>query len=95
MLICALSILFLWTSFDIIISVNDIYVTNKQINANENYILESKQNNILDVSVPMVSTDMKHNALYNSKYLDTETTESWPNKGMSLYYGVNSIIGYY
>ncbi len=45
----------------------------------------------LEVSVVKAATP--YSAIYELKYLDTETPDTWPNVAMAQYYGVESIIG--
>lgn len=77
------------------IGIQDIYVTHTRIEANENYIIECRDNGETDLRVPFISTETKYSALYDLIYLNTSTTNTWPNVSMAKYYGVNSIIGYY
>lgn len=64
------------------------------IRQNENYILECRENGVLDVEIPVVVPQVVQSALYDSKYLDTKNAKNWPNNAMARYYGVDSIIGY-
>ena len=59
----------------------------------EQVILESKEQGIMDVAVPMVYGYSKYSALANLEYLSQESTEIWPNGTVAEYYGVHSVIG--
>lgn len=90
---CALAVCLLPTAYHMLVGVNDIYNTYAQITHNEAYIYECKSQNILDIEIPGLQIDTKYSCAYGLKYIDTETSETWPNVSMARYYGVNSIIG--
>ena len=73
--------------------VTDIYQVNLKIETNEAYLHQCAQQGVLDVTVPVVVAETEYSAIWGLKYLDTETTDIWPNDYMSVYYGVNSILG--
>lgn len=72
---------------------SDIFSTYQQMQNNILKIEQSRDSGIGDISLPMVSEKTTYNALYCSKYLDTENCNSWPNNHMARYYHVDSIIG--
>lgn len=82
-------------SYNLFIGVNDIYSSYVQMNENIQRIEECKKEGILDVELPMFSPHSKYSAVSGLKYLDTQTSDTWPNNSMSAYYGVDSIIGYW
>ena len=73
----------------------DIYSTYRQMQANEALIAEKKAEGETDLLLPMVISSTKYSGLYNLRYLETLTPDTWPNDSMSRYYGVNSILGYF
>lgn len=73
----------------------DIYSTYRQMQANEALIAEKKAEGETDLLLPMVISSTKYSGLYNLRYLETQTPDTWPNDSMSRYYGVNSILGYF
>lgn len=73
--------------------IRDIAVTYSQVSGNEAWIQECREQGIMDVEISNVYTFSKYSPLYQMKYIDTETTDTWPNSAMSRYYGVDSIIG--
>lgn len=75
------------------VGVGDIYATDQSIRENQAYVYECKAQGITDITLPLVKPQTKYSALHGLKYLDTETTETWPNHSMAQYYGVNSILG--
>lgn len=90
---CLMVVLLLITSYNVMVGVDDIYDTYTQTNGNIEYILECKENAILDVTLPLVTAKTKYSAAYALKYLDTQDPLTWPNYRMATYYGLNSIIG--
>ncbi len=92
-LICLISSLLLITSYNVIIGLNDIYATELQRRAGEQYIYECKANGISDIELPLIQAVTKYSPAYDLKYLDTEDSSTWPNHSMALYYEINSIIG--
>ena len=93
LLISAIAVLMLLTSYNVMIGLNDIYVTYSKIKTNEAYILECKEKGITDVTVQMFSPETKYSPAQGLRYLSSETPDTWPNTTMSRYYGVSSISG--
>ncbi len=91
----AAAILVLYTVYYVCIGVNDIYYTGSQLRANEEYIIECKEQGITDVKVPLFFSDTKYSASNGHLYLSTEDAYTWPNDSMAQYYEVDSIIGYW
>ncbi len=92
---CAAAALFVVFAYHLAFGVNDVFSTHIKISENEQRIEECREAGILDVELPMFVTHSKYSAVSGLKYLDTETSDTWPNNHMAAYYGVNSIIGYW
>lgn len=95
-LILSVTLLFLLSSLGKLPEgTRDIYSTYRQMQANEDLIAEKKAEGETDLLLPMVISSTKYSGLYNLRYLETQTPDTWPNDSMSRYYGVNSILGYF
>ena len=77
-------------------AANDIGYTYLEMKHNESYILECKENGIMDITVPIVTeTKTQYSVGWRpAKYLD-EDLSNYKNTSMAKYYGVNSITGVY
>lgn len=75
------------------IGVQDIIDTNYYLTENEKQIVACREEGIMDVSVYRVYSKTGYCAIEGLGYLNTEVADSWPNKYMAAYYGINSIIG--
>lgn len=73
--------------------LQDIVTTYRKMRENEAYILECRDEGILDVEIPLIAVKTKYSLLYGMQYLNTESAEAAPNYSMSDYYGINSLIG--
>lgn len=68
--------------------IRDSYVAMKN---NESYIYACKEQGILDIELENVVGTTEQCPVYEIKYLDTQSSDEWPNSDMAKYYGVNSI----
>ena len=93
LIICSVAVLSLITAPQVIRGCRDVAVCNINMKRSEQVILESKEQGIMDVAVPMVYGYSKYSALANLEYLSQESTETWPNGTVAEYYGVHSVIG--
>lgn len=75
------------------VGVQDIIDTNYFLTENEKHILACKEEGIMDVEVYRVYPKTGYSPLEGLGYLNTEEADSWPNKYMAEYFGINSIIG--
>lgn len=75
------------------IGVQDIVKTNYYLTENEKQIVACREEGIMDVEVYRVYSQTGYCALEGLGYLNTEVADSWPNKYMAAYFGVDSIIG--
>lgn len=75
------------------VGVQDIVKTNYYLTENEKQIVACREEGIMDVEVYRVYSSTGYCALEGLGYLNTEVADSWPNKYMAAYYGVDSIIG--
>ncbi|MBR6960294.1 MAG: hypothetical protein IKH76_07435, partial [Clostridiales bacterium] len=60
---------------------------------NEEYIIECRQNGIMDVKIPELARyDLSECcAVKYIKYIDGYNNKTWPNIYMAKYYGVDSV----
>jgi len=70
----------------------DIYITYLDIEWNKTIIQQSIVDGETDVALPIITSDTKYSALYDTVYLLEDST-CWINETMAEYYGVNSISG--
>ena len=75
------------------VGVQDIIKTNYFLTENENHIIACREDGIMDVEVYRVYSKTGYCAIEGLGYLNTEVADSWPNKYMAAYFGVDSIIG--
>ncbi len=92
---CAAAALAVVFAYHLAFGVNDVFSTHIKISENEQRIEECRRAGVMDVEIPMFVTHSKYSAVSGLKYLDTETSDTWPNNHMAAYYGVKSIIGYW
>lgn len=92
---CSAAALLLIFSYYLCIGVNDVFTSHIKMTENVERIEECGKTGIMDVELPMFSPHSKYSAVSGLKYLDTETSDTWPNNYMAAYYGVDSIIGYW
>ena len=75
------------------IAYKDIHKTYNSINTQISTINTEKENGNLDIEVKNIpSPQSEYNAFRGSRYI-SDDKESWLNKWMAKYYGVNSIVG--
>lgn len=76
-------------------ATRDIGKTYIEIRQNEAYIEECRAKGIMDIELPLLtSARTEYSIAYQGgSYLNTETSQTWPNADMAKYYGVDSIIG--
>ena len=75
------------------VGVQDIIKTNYYLTENEKQIVACREEGIMDVSVYRVYSKTGYCAIEGLGYLNTEEADTWPNKYMAAYFGVDSIIG--
>lgn len=75
------------------VGVQDIVKTNYYLTENEKQIIACREEGMMDVEVYRVYSSTGYCALEGLGYLNTEEADSWPNKYMAAYFGVDSIIG--
>lgn len=75
------------------VGVQDIVKTNYFLTENEKHIVACREEGIMDVEVYRVFSKTGYCAIEGLGYLNTEVADSWPNKYMAAYFGVDSIIG--
>lgn len=78
----------------LVCGVLDIANSYQLIQENERTIYRCAEEGIMDVTLPVMQASTKYSAIDGLKYLDTDTTDIWPNTYMATYYGVNSILGF-
>lgn len=85
-----LAILMLATIPEGLAGMVDIAKTYVQMKNNEEYIYECKENGIMNVELPLITSSTSYSIAHGRKYLD-EDPDVWPNYSMADYYGVESI----
>lgn len=75
------------------VGVQDIIKTNYYLTENEKQIVACREEGIMDVSVYRVYSKTGYCAIEGLGYLNTEEADTWPNKYMAAYFGIDSIIG--
>ncbi len=90
---CILSLTMAVTAYCVVIAVHDIHMTHEATSANEAYMRACHEQNILDAKIPAVSPKTKYSPAWDLKYIDFEDPDTWPNRNMARYFGLNSVIG--
>lgn len=72
----------------------DIYRTYTDFTARETIIAQDVQEGKRELALPLVHAHTQYSAFWDTKDLDTEIADTWPNNQMAEYYGVSSILGY-
>lgn len=72
----------------------DIWWTYTSFKAREIVIEQAKNQGQEDLKLQIVHANTKYSAFWDTKDLDVETADTWPNNQMAVYYGVHTIIGY-
>lgn len=94
-LIFSLCLLFLLSSLKTLpTGFGDIYTTYGRFQENESLLAKKIQMGERDIILPLVESSTKYSGIYCLRYLDTEDPDTWPNKDMAKYYGVDSLLGY-
>ena len=83
----------LLTSYFAIIGANDIYDTYQAITANQEYLTSCRDADLPVAYLPVVTAETKYSAVKNLKYIDTTDPDTWPNRNMARYYGLDAIYG--
>lgn len=73
--------------------LGDIADCYRQFRQREQTIAASIEAGDLDVTANVVQPRTPYSGFYGLRDLSTEDPTTWPNGGMALYYGINSIIG--
>ena len=91
--VCSTVIILVISSVFVFKAISDINYTYSFIKTNEQYIMECKENNIMDIELPDIDrTDLSmYSPISDMKYIDLDTPLLWPNTFMANYYGVDSI----
>ena len=71
----------------------DIHKTYTLIRQNEQHIIECRHKGETDVEIPDIKPITKYSAIDELIYVNTSSSNTWPNDSMAKYYGVKSIIG--
>lgn len=75
------------------LGVTDICDTYTHLTQNEAYILQCREQGILEIEVPLFTASTKYSEAFGSVYLNTDDPNSWPNDAMIKYYAVHSLLG--
>lgn len=71
----------------------DIWWTHTSFTARETAIEQAVAEGQRDLVLQIVHPQTKYSAFWETKDLDTETADTWPNRQIAQWYGVDSIIG--
>lgn len=75
------------------VGIPDIVRVSAEISDNALRIEAEKAAGNMNIVIPAVSAETRFCALYDLKYIDTQTADTWPNVSMATYYGIDSIKG--
>ena len=75
------------------LGITDISSTYAHFYANEQTIVQTHEQGIRTVSIPLVWSSTKYGIAYDCLNLDTEDPTFWANYAMSKYYDMDSILG--
>ncbi len=71
----------------------DILNSRRQVSEREAYIEKMKEQGNTELTLRTIKYATKYSPFYDLVDLQTETSDTWPNKQMAYYYGVDSILG--
>lgn len=87
----ALAVLF---AFSLLLGTADILRTNADYRLRELTVAQAKEaGGPTDLTLCRITASTKYSPFYGQKDLDTEDRAMWPNWQMSVYFGVDSILG--
>ncbi len=89
-LLCAVVLL---STLCFAVGIPDIVRVHTEIADNALRIQTEKAAGNTQIVIPVVFAETRFCALYDLKYIDTQTADTWPNVSMAVYYGVDSIKG--
>ena len=75
------------------VGIPDIVRVHTEIADNALRIETEKAAGNTEIVIPVVSAETRFCALYDLKYIDTQTADTWPNVSMATHYGIDSIKG--
>lgn len=78
--------------FFVVWGVSEIIDTDYRIRLNEQYIIADVNAGKTTSYIDNVASITKYPAVYNLKYISVDP-DDWPNDSMTLYYGIDRIIG--
>lgn len=79
--------------FSFIYGAYDIYNCKGAFDEREEYIFEMKGKGETNLDVNVVLPNTRHSAFYGITDIAVTSTTDWPNMAVSMYYGIDSIIG--
>lgn len=80
------------TSVSFVFGAYDIYRCGRDFYEREEYILDAKAQGVTDIEAEVIYPNTRHCAFWGITDL-AKTNYDYPNPAVSLYYGINSIIG--
>lgn len=91
--VCYGGLLAVLCAFSMLTGVHDIWVCHVAVNAREQTVAECLERGERDLELKLLYPKTAYSAFYGVVDLNTETTETWPNRQMAEYYGVDTILG--
>lgn len=80
-----------FAAYNTVFGVYDILRTGQEMRQNVSTIINAQESGETSVEIPCVYPSTKYSAIFNLKYIDTETPYIWPNENMATYYGIESV----
>lgn len=80
-------------AFSMFAGAQDILLCRMAVSAREQTVAECLESGERDIKLKLIYPETAYSAFYGVVDLNTETTETWPNRQMAEYYGVDTILG--
>ncbi len=90
---CVVALLIPILAYWLILGADDIVNTHKIAAANEAYLIASAEAGEREATLRPIPAATKYSAVWDLKYIDTESPDTWPNRNMARWYGLDAIYG--
>lgn len=89
--VCLGVVVALFTVYFGIMAFGDIYLTHLEMRQNEMKIVECRETGVMDIELIPITPETEYCAAWGLIYLDPDNPDTWPNRWLSRYYGVNDL----
>ncbi|MBE6612173.1 MAG: hypothetical protein E7632_06755 [Ruminococcaceae bacterium] len=90
---CTLSVTMLLTAYFVIIGMDDMARSHDAVMADAEYLAECRDTGVREATLTVITAETKYSAVKELKYIDIYDPDTWPNRNMARYYGLDAIYG--